>query len=363
MKQTALYAVHAGQSVRMLEFQGWKLPDRFSIPSEEHHAVRTAAGLFDAGFLGRTEVSGPGALPMLQDLFTRDVGALADGAALFGLFCDEKGAVIDTALVFRLPGGRSESVFLVTSSPAASERLAAWLKRHRKADARLSDRTAETGQLALQGPRAEVILEAAVKPPFRKLKDRRMREMTIADTPVLVSRTGFTGERGYELFGPADRMPAVWKALETAGREYGMLCCGMTCREMLRIEAGHPLVGADVTGSRTPWECRLSPFVDLNLGFIGRDALLSRKEEGIREQLIGFELLDKGVPQHGGVIFSESREIGMATSGCHSPHRRRDIGLGYVASRYAQPGQEIEVEIGDREVAARIVELPFYRRK
>lgn len=363
MKQTMLFAVHAKQSVRTAEFQGWELPAAFSDPSEEHHAVRTAAGLFDVGFLGRIEVAGPGAGRLLQDLFTRNVESIADGSARFGLFCDEQGAVIDASLLFRLPAGRNEPSYLITSSPGATDKLAAWLRLRSSGEVRLSDRSTELGQLSLQGPRAEDILEAVTPPPFRKLKDHRMREMTIAGTKVLVSRTGFTGERGFEIFGPAEHMPALWERLDTTGRDYGLLPCGMTCRDILRLEAGYVQIGLDVNGSRTPLEARLSPYIDFSKDFIGKDAISARKAEGIKEQLIGFELLDKGIPRPGGIIFSESREIGAATSGCHSPHRRRDIGLGYVASRYSQPGQEIEIEVRDREVAARIVVLPFYRRK
>jgi aminomethyltransferase len=363
MKQTALMAVHTKQSVRMTEFQGWSLPAQFSDPSEEHHAVRTAAGLFDVGFLGRTEVAGPEAERLLQSLFTRDIEKLTDGSILFGLFCDEQGFAIDASLVFRLTAGRNGRKFLITSSPGATEKLAAWLTRHAGNDVQIIDRTAETGQLALQGPLAEVILHVLAGASFKKVKDKRLREMRIVDTSVLVSRTGYTGERGYELIAPADRMPALWAAILATGAEYGLVPCGMVCRDILRLEAGYVQTGTDLSGSRTPLEAGLSPFVDLNKTFIGRDALAARKAEGVRERLIGFELFSKGIPRPGGTIFSESREIGVTTSGNHSPYRRRDIGLGYVLTRYAQPGQEIEVEVKDREVSAQIVDIPFYHRK
>lgn len=363
MKQTALFAVHTKASARMTEFQGWELPAQFADPSEEHHAVRNAAGLFDVGFLGRIEVTGPGAEALLQSVFTRSLAKLADGAARFGLLCDEQGSIIDAVLLFRLPNGRNEKRFLVTTSPVATDRVAAWLAQHADDTVRIVDRTADLGQLALQGPRAEAILEALVGPSFKKLKDKRMRSMQIAGTPTLVSRTGYTGERGYELFAPAERIPALWEAILAAGGEYGLLPCGMTCRDVLRLEAGHPQNGSDISGTRTPWEANLAHVVDLSRDFVGRDALAAQRSEGIKEQLVGFELFDKGIPRTGGIIFSESREIGIATSGNRSCHRRRDIGLGYVLKRYAQAGQEIEVEVKDREVTARIIALPFYKRR
>jgi len=363
MKQTALFDVLAKSSARTAEFQGWELPSQFADPSEEHHAVRHAAGLFDVSFLGRIEVTGAGAEALLRSLYTRSLEKLTEGSLRFGLFCDTKGAVIDTVLLFRIPAGRNGRKYLITTSAVATESMAAWLRQHAGADVQIADRSTEIGQLALQGPRAEAVLEALVGPGFKKLKDKRMREMRIADTTVLVSRSGFTGERGYELFVPTDRLSVLWESVISVGKEYGLLPCGMTCRDVLRLEAGYVLNGYDIDGTRSPLECRLSPFVDLSLDFVGKEAIVARKNEGVTERLIGFELYGKGIPRPGGTIFSESREIGVSTSGNHSCSRRRDIGLGYVLARYAQAGQEIEVEVKDREFAARIVDLPFYRRK
>lgn len=363
MKKTALFDVHEKQSVRMTEFQGWVLPSQFAEPSEEHHAVRNAAGLFDVGFLGRLEVSGSGSEALIRSLFTRSLDKVTEGSVRFGLFCDARGVIIDAILLFRLQAGRNGRKYLVTTSPAATARVAAWLKQHAGQDVTIADRTAALGQLALQGPRSEAVLEALVGPSFRKLKDKRMREMQIAGSPVLVSRTGYTGERGYELFVRVDRLSELWSAVLTAGKEYGTLPCGMLCRDILRLEAGHPQNGTEFDGKRTPFEARLSHVVELSQEFIGRDALAALKVEGTKELLVGFELFDKGIPRAGGTIFSESREIGAATSGNHSCSCRRDIGFGYVLKRYAQAGQEIEVVVKDREVAARIVNLPFYRRK
>ena len=363
MKQTALVDVHTKLSARMIELQGWYLPSQFADPSEEHHAVRNTAGLFDVSFLGRIEVSGAGAEPFVQSLFSRSLAKFTEGSARYGLFCDEQGVIIDAALLFRLPAGRSEKRYLITTSSLATERVTAWLTSHADRSVSIVDRTRDLGHLALQGPRAEAILEALVGAGFKKLKDKRMREMTIAGSPVLVSRTGFTGERGYELFAPVEHLAPLWEAVLTVGRDYSALPCGMTARDMLRIEAGYPQNGSEFGNGRNPFETGLAMLVDRSVDFVGKAALAALKDATIPEQLVGFELLDKGIPRTGSVIFSESREIGSTTSGNYSPHRRKDIGLGYVLTRYAQPGQEIEVEIKDREVAARIVNLPFYRRK
>jgi aminomethyltransferase len=363
MKRSALFDVHAKLSARMMEYQGWEVPAQFGDPSEEHHAVRTAAGLFDVSFLGRVELSGAGADALLQTVFSRSLEKFTEGAVRYGILCDEQGAIIDTVLLFRLSAGRNDRRYLLTTSPLAKAQVIEWLRQHSDHSVLIADRTLEMGQLALQGPRAEVILETLVGSGFKKLKDKRLREMTIAGAPVLVSRTGYTAERGYELFAPAAHLPALWDAALATGRDYGAQPCGALVREMLRVEAGYPKHGAEFGSGRTPLEAGLSMLLDGAGDFVGKAALASLKETGVAEKLVGYELLDKGIPRSGSTIFSESREIGVATSGCHSTHCRRDIGMGYVSTRYAQPGQEIEVEIKDLEVAARIVNLPFYRRK
>ncbi|MDA8100248.1 MAG: glycine cleavage system aminomethyltransferase GcvT [Nitrospiraceae bacterium] len=364
MKQTALNANHVRRKVKMAEFQGWSLPVQFTDLEDEHHAVRAAAGLFDAGFLGRLELSGPGAIALLQSLFTRKVDDLADGTVLYGLFCDDEGFIIDNALIMKKPSGKNGPRFLITTNPGAASAVQAWISGKKGSDAVLSDRTAEIAQLALQGPAADQVLEKLAGTHLKKLKEKKARELTLAGAQVLVSRTGYTGERGYELFVPAVSVEALWEAILEAGKNLGVLPCGMMTREILRMEAGFAQQGNEIDKTRTPVETALLAVVDLSKDqFVGKAAIEKRKAAGAEEALVGFELLDKGIPKLGGTIFSENREIGTVTSGSHSYHRRRDIGLGYVKKRYDQPGQEVEIEVKDREVAAKIVHLPFYHRK
>jgi len=218
-------------------------------------------------------------------------------------------------------------------------------------------------QLALQGPLVNEILEALSGSHLKKIRQKQVRRISLANFPVMVTRTGFTGERGYELFFPADKAIVLWDTLLTAGKIYGLLPCGMTSRDILRLEAGYVQYGLDIDETRTPVESGLMPIVDLQKKFVGKEAIARRAGEPIEAKLVGFELYDKGIPIAGSTIFSDNREIGSTTSGNHSPHRRKDIGLGYVLTRYAQPGQEIEIEVKDKEISAKIVELPFYRRK
>ena len=347
----------------MTEFQGWQVPAHYTDPVEEYHAVRTAAGLFDVGFLGRIEVSGPGAEALLQSVFTREVARLTEGSAQYGILCSESGSIIDTVLLFKLPPERLGKRFLVTTNAVSRDKVLAWFTRLAGMNVRVADLTRDVAQFALQGPLVDAVLEALAGEHFKKIKQKKARSMKLADVPVTLSRTGFTGERGYEMFLPSEQAAAFWSALLAAGKGFGLIPCGMTARDMLRLEAGYVLYGNDVDETRSPLESLLMPFVDLKKEFLGRDAIVKRRSDGVKEMLIGFELFAKGIPKPGGIIFSENREIGIVTSGNHSPHRRKDIGLGYVTSRYAQPGQEIEIEVKDREIGARIVELPFYKRK
>ena len=363
MKQTVLHQKHLQLKARMTDFQGWEIPLQYTDALDEYHAVRTAAGLFDISYLGRIEITGRGAAALLQKVFTRNTGKMSAGSAHYGFICNESGFVLDDTVLFRFPEGTEDGRYVLSTNAMNIEKIFLWLKKHASPQVQISDMTETTAHLSLQGPQSASILETLAVAHFKKIKVRSMRAMTLADTPVLVSRTGYTGEHGYEFFLPADRAEAFWDALLNAGSGLGLLPCGLACRDTLRLEMGYLLYGNDIDETRTPLEAGLQAFVDFKKDFIGRDALLKQKAEGVKQKLAGFMLLDKDVPKAGGSIFSENREIGVVTSGGHSPHLRNGIGLGYVVSRYSQPGQEIEIEVKEREIAAKIVELPFYRKK
>jgi aminomethyltransferase len=359
MKQTVLHQKHLVSKPKMTDFQGWQIPLQYSDVQEEYYAVRTASGLFDVGFLGKIEVSGSGAAGLLQNVFTRNMSKLAEGTSTYGLICNESGFLISDGIVFHLQTDKH----LITVNPVSTEKVLHWLKKHAAGDVQINDATGQSAHFSLQGPRSPRILEKLIEQNFKKLKPRVVRELMIADTTVLVSRVGYTGEHGYELISDPDRGETVWDALMTAGKDEGILPCGFACRDILRLEMGYLLYGNDINETRTPFEAGLASNLDFKKEFIGKDALLKMSAENSKQKLVGFELLDKGIPKSGGSIFSENREIGMVTSGGQSPHVRKGFGLGYIANRYAQPGQEIEIEVKDREIAAKIVELPFYRKK
>ena len=359
MKQTVLHQKHLQAHAQLTEYQDWQTPLQFSMVLDEYHAVHTAAGLFDIGYLGRIEITGLSAAPLLQKVLTRNIAKITTGSVHYSLICNESGFILDDILVQHPASNR----YLLTTNACNTNKILLWLKNHATDDAAVFDKTGALAQFALQGPQAFPILEKLTGPHLGKMKPRVVREATIQDIVVTISRTRFTGDQAYELIVPADRAEALWDAIMAAGSDRGLLPCGVACREILRLETGHLLYGNDLDETRTPFEAGLGSFVDFKKEFIGKEALLKLQAEGPKQKLAGFILVDKGVPKSGGSIFSESREIGVVTSGVQSPHRRTGIGLGYVVSRYAQAGQEIEIEVRDKEIAAKIVDLPFYRKK
>jgi aminomethyltransferase len=359
MKQTVLHQKQLQANAKMTDFQGWQVPLQYSNALDEYYAVRTAAGLFDISYLGRIEVSGPGADGLLQKVHTRNTARMAEGTAHYGLLCNESGFILDDGLLFRLSGDR----YLLTTNAANTGKILHWLGKHASGDVTVTDATQTVAHLALQGPHSFRIFEKLAAPNFKKIKPGSVREIVLEGATVIVSRTGYTGEHGYEFFVPADRAGVVWDAIMNAGNDAGVLPCGFAARDLLRLEMGYPLYGNDIDETRTPLEAGLGSFVDLKKDFIGKEALVKVSTEGVKQKLIGFELTDKSAPKNGGIIFSENREIGVVTSSNQSPHVRKTIGLGYVLSRYAKPGLEIEVEVKDREIASKIVALPFYRKK
>ena len=361
MKQTVLHQKQLQLQAKMTDFQGWQVPLQYSTVLDEYHAVRTAAGLFDVSFLGRIAIRGADAGVFLQRVFTRNIENLAAGAAAYGLLCNTSGRILDNAMLLHLPG---DDGFLLCTNAANTEKIVSWLTTNAGgANVEIADQTRSLAQFALQGPQSLPVLEKLIGTHVKALKLRGVRERKLVGTKTIVSRTGYTGEHGYELFIHASHAEQLWDSILEAGQESGLLPCGQGSRDMLRLEMGYALYGNEIDETRTPVESGLDRFINFKKDFIGKDALLKLKPEDIKQKLAGFMLLDKGIPREGGSIFSESREIGIVTSGNHSPALRNGIGLGYVISRYAQPGQEIEIELKDREIAAKTMELPFYRKK
>ncbi|HZG56564.1 glycine cleavage system aminomethyltransferase GcvT [Paenibacillus sp.] len=365
LKRTPLYPLYAARGAKTIDFGGWELPVQFEGILKEHEAVRQRAGLFDVSHMGEFLVSGPDAAAFLQRLTTNDVAKLAVGAAQYTLMCYPDGGTVDDLLVYRLASDR----FLLVVNAANLEKDWAWLQRHVEGETSLENVSDETALLAVQGPAAAAALLAAVDGgagavaalrPFRFAADA-----SVGGVPALVSRTGYTGEDGFELYVPADGAAKAWEALLSAGAPHGLVPVGLGARDTLRFEARLPLYGQELSASITPLEAGLHAFVKLGKGeFIGREALAAQHASGLPRRLVGLEMVDRGIPRTGhGVFAADGSRVGEVTTGTQSPTLKRNLGLALVDAALTATGTELYVDVRGKRLKAKIVETPFYKRQ
>ena len=361
MRRTVLYEAHKALNAQFVEFAGWEMPISYSGVLEEHKAVRTAAGLFDVSHMGRIQVDGQGAKGFLQHLSTADVDALRAGQACYTLFCNNGGGVIDDLLIYKL----KRASFLVCVNAANRDKCLNWINTNAPDFQNVSiiDLGDSIAQIAIQGPKSLEIMQKLTDVDLSPVKLKYFVEGRLGGMDAYIARTGFTGERGYEIFLPAMIAPGIWDSILKQGEEYGIKPAGLGCRDTLRLEMGYPLYGNDMDDKTTPVEANLDKAVDFDKGdFIGRDAILQKKEKGIERKLVGFELLQKGVPRHGCRIYSNGKTLGVVTSGNFSPTLKKGIGMGYVLPQYSKPGTEILIDIRGKAAVSVVVEPPFYRK-
>ncbi|QNB45175.1 glycine cleavage system aminomethyltransferase GcvT [Thermanaerosceptrum fracticalcis] len=361
LKKTTLYELHKKLGAKMVEFSGWEMPVQYTGIIEEHKAVRSAAGLFDVSHMGEILVKGPGALALIQKLITNDAAKLTVGQALYSPMCYSSGGIVDDLLVYRL--GDDEYWLVVNASN--KDKDFGWIKDHQEGKVTVEDISDKTGQIALQGPRSQEILSQITDINLGEIKYFRFVWAETAGVKTLVSRTGYTGEDGFELYMNAEGAPKVWQALLEAGKDYGLVPVGLGARDTLRFEARLPLYGHELNEEYTPLEAGLGSFVALSKAedFIGKEALSKQKAEGITRKLVGFEMLDRGIPRAGYRIEKNNISIGEVTSGSFAPSLGKNLGLGYVKSAEAVLDNEITVIIRDKGLRARIIKTPFYKRE
>lgn len=343
----------------MVEFGGWEMPVQYTSIIEEHRAVRTHAGLFDVSHMGEFELRGPRALDAVQRLVTNDVARLADGQALYTPMCLEDGGIIDDLLVYRFSADR----YMVVVNAANIAKDFAWVSEH-AAGADVGDRSMETALLALQGPRAQEVLQPLTPTDLASVAYYHfVPDADVAGHRITLSRTGYTGEDGFELYVAWGEADGFWHALMEAGLAAGLVPAGLGARDTLRLEAGFLLYGDDMTEQTTPIEARLGWTVKLDKGeFIGREILAHQAAEGTARRLVGFEMAERAIPRHGYAILDGGSAVGEVTSGTFGPWVEKNIGLGYVPTAMARPGQEFSVDVRGRAASARAVRLPFYKR-
>ncbi|AJY74114.1 glycine cleavage system aminomethyltransferase GcvT [Paenibacillus beijingensis] len=361
LKRTPIFPLYADcKGARCIDFGGWELPVQFSGIQKEHEAVRRQAGLFDVSHMGEFNVTGPEAETFLQRMTTNDVSKLSDGQAQYTLMCHPDGGVVDDLLVYRLTPG---SYMLVVNASNIDKDFA-WLQEHLIDGVTLEDVSAETALIALQGPRAaEIMAKAAGADCGSLLPFHFVRNVDVCGVEALVSRTGYTGEDGFEIYVRSQRAPEVWKGLMSAGEPFGLVPAGLGARDTLRFEARLPLYGQELSPSISPLEAGVGMFVKLAKGdFIGRDALMKQREEGLPRKLVGIEMVDRGIPRTHYPVYAEDRLIGEVTTGTQSPTLKRSLGLALISAEYAEAGTEVQVEIRGKRLKAVVVKTPFYKR-
>ncbi|WP_413379766.1 glycine cleavage system aminomethyltransferase GcvT [Alkalihalobacillus sp. 1P02AB] len=360
--KTPLFEAYSKYGAKTIDFGGWDLPVQFSSIKEEHEAVRTQAGLFDVSHMGEVLVKGPQALAYIQSLVTNDVSVIVDGQAQYTAMCYEDGGTVDDLLVYR----KSDVEFLLVINASNIEKDIAWMEEHLIEGVELKNLSEQLSLIALQGPNAEVILQKVVNEDVQTLKPFHFYDQVqIAAGKALISRTGYTGEDGFEIYCANEDAIAIWELLLTEGEAEGLVPCGLGARDTLRFEAKLALYGQELTRDISPLEAGVGFAVKVQkqANFIGKEALTKQKEEGLTRKLVGIEMIDKGIPRTDYQVFAGEKEIGFVTTGTQSPTLKKNVGLALLDIDYTQLDTEVEVQVRKKRLKAKVVKTPFYRRK
>ncbi|HHX01270.1 MAG TPA: glycine cleavage system aminomethyltransferase GcvT [Firmicutes bacterium] len=357
--KTPLYEHHVNLGAKMTEYAGFLMPLQYTSIVAEHQIVRSDVGLFDLTHMGEIFVTGTQAEQFLNYVTTNNVAKLTPGAIQYSFLTTETGGVIDDILIYRVPEG-----FYLVVNAANKEKDYQWLLSHAPEGATVTDLSPLTALLAVQGPNALPVTEKAVEAKFAEIPYYHFVDLPYRGERIRVSRTGYTGEDGFEIYMPLHIAPLLWEQLLAVGKPYGIQPIGLGARDTLRLEMRMPLYGNELTENDTPLHAGLGRFVDFDKGdFIGREALIEQKSAGVDRKLVGFVLKEKGIPRHGYNIIREGEIIGRVTSGTMSPITQKGIGLGYVDSVHAKIGSIIEIEIRRQMMPAEIIKGRFVTNK
>ncbi|SDB83136.1 glycine cleavage system aminomethyltransferase GcvT [Shouchella lonarensis] len=362
LKQTPLYEESLKAGAKMIDFGGWALPVSYSSITAEHEAVRNDVGLFDVSHMGEVRVEGKDATNYLQKLLTNDVTKLTDGRAQYHAMCTETGGTVDDLIVYR----RAEGRYLLVLNAANIDSDLEWMTRHLEGDVCLTNVSAETALLAVQGPQAEALLQTLTSTDLTTIRPFRFQEdVNIGGVSVLAARTGYTGEDGFELYVSATDASRLWTVIMEAGAPFKLLPCGLGARDTLRFEAALPLYGQELTTEISPIEAGIGFAVktDKDTPFMGQEVLRRQKDGALTRQLVGIEMIERGIPRTGYAVFAGEEEIGFVTTGTRSPTLGKNIGLALLDIRFTTVDTEVMVAVRNKHVKARVVATPFYKRK
>lgn len=363
MKKTALNEEHKRLGARMVPFGGWEMPVQYTGVKEEHLAVRKRAGLFDVSHMGEFTVTGPDALAFVQHVTCNDAAALAHKQVQYSAFTYPEGTIVDDLLVYR----QGDNDFFLVVNAANIEKDFDWVTSQSNGfDVTLENVSDAWSQLAIQGPAGVDIMEALFGRIAADMTFYWFDYVTFEGKPCILSRTGYTGEDGFEVYCPNDVAVALWRKVMEAGKEHDLQPCGLACRDTLRLEAKMSLYGNDIDQTTTVLEAGLGWICKLDKGdFIGADVLRQQKEEGLERRIMGFEMVDRGIARHGYPVFldPEGEPVGSVTSGSYAPFLDKNIGMTYLPIESARVGTELYIGIRNKKVKAVVVKTPFYKRQ
>lgn len=365
LKRTPIYPEYEKLGARTIDFGGWDMPVQFKGIKHEHEITRTKAGLFDVSHMGEIVVKGPKSLEFLQTVVTNDVSKLTPNRAQYNFMCNENGGTIDDFLIYMIENNH----YLLVVNAANTDKDFAWLNEHNTfgEDVTVKDASSEYALLALQGPNSEEILQALTQTPLNDIKlfgfENSVQFKSI-EADALVSRTGYTGEDGFEIYIDVTHGRDLWNLILETGASHGVEPIGLGARDTLRFEAGLPLYGQELSEDITPIEAglRFAVKVDKGTDFIGKEKLKEQIEYGPPRKVVGLEMIDKGIPRTGYKVYIDDEEVGYITSGTQSPTLQKNIGNALIKSEFAKVGQQITVQVRKRTLKAVIVETPFYKR-
>ncbi|MFA1641776.1 glycine cleavage system aminomethyltransferase GcvT [Chryseomicrobium imtechense] len=354
LKRTPLYDLYADYGAKTIDFGGWDLPVQFSSIKEEHEAVRTKAGLFDVSHMGEVWITGADSEAFIQKLVTNDISKLVPGKAMYAAMCYEDGGTVDDLLVYKF----DDEKYLLVVNASNIDKDVAWMNEHVSGDVHIDNQSDDWGLLALQGPAAQEFLQNYTETPLADLKFFTFVEGQVDGKDVIISRTGYTGEDGFELYAKNEVLPDLFTTLLSSGE---VVPAGLGARDTLRFEACLPLYGQELSKDISPLEAGIGFAVKTaKEDLIGKDAIVAK---GKPRKLVGIEMIDKGIPRHGYKVFVGDVEVGEVTTGTQSPTLKKNIGLALLKADYTELGQEVEVEIRNKRLKAVTVATPFYKRQ
>lgn len=359
MKKTPFYEKHIEFNGKMVDFAGFKMPIQYSSIINEVKAVRERVGLFDVSHMGEIEISGKDALDFVNWVTTNDVSNLNVWQAQYTTMLYPDGGIVDDFLIYRLP-----ERYLLVVNASNQDKDFEWIMKNEKGDIEIRNRSDNYFQLALQGPLSEGLINQILKKDISNLRFYWAKEEEIGGCKVIISRTGYTGEDGFEIYGDAQVGSKIWDLLMETGEasETHITPCGLGARDILRLEMGYCLYGNDITKETTPLEAGLIWLVKMDkLDFIGKEALAKQQKEGITRKLVGMKFEGRAIPRHGYAIYKDGEEIGLITSGCHSPTLNYPVAMGYVKKPFHKVGTNIEIEIRKKMIDGDVLTLPFWK--